>query len=114
MGQAEQYHKLDTEIVRRTLEGFAEVNRRTAAERHARLLQQMSDAEARRVLDDLVATYGHFLGDGPGWERLARARIERKLIVRRAFERLARYRSQTRTPNSRPPERSISSWPRAN
>jgi hypothetical protein len=92
MGQAGGNSKLDAAIIRRTLEGFADVNRRTAAERCARL-RQMSDEEARRIFDDLVATYGHFQGDGAGWERLARARIEHKLSVRRAFERLARSRS---------------------
>lgn len=91
MGEAREKPKLDAAIVRQTLAGFAEVNRLSAAERRARLWD-MSDADARRIFDDLVATHEWFQGDGPGWERLSRARIEQKLSLRLAFKRLARSR----------------------
>jgi hypothetical protein len=81
--------KLDREILRQTLAGFAEVNKITEAERRARL-KTMTDAEARAIFDDLCASWERLGKGGGDWERVNRWRIEQKINVRQAFERLAR------------------------
>ncbi len=82
--------KLDRELVLQTLAGYAEVNKVTEAERRARL-ETMTDAEARAIFDDLTAGSDRSTrDDGSDWRRLDRWRIEQKIAVRRAFERLAR------------------------
>ena len=82
--------KLDRDIVLQTLAGYAEVDKITEAERRARL-ERLTDAEARAIFDDLSAGWDRSIGDdGSDWRGLDRWRIEQKIEVRRAFERLAR------------------------
>ena len=81
---------LDRDILLQTLAGYAAVNRITEAERRARL-RVLTDAEAQAIFDDLyssstLAEQGH----SEEWARLDRWRIEAKVELRRAFERLAR------------------------
>jgi len=80
--------KLDPDLVRQTLAGYAVVNQITEAERRARL-QAMTDAEALAIFDDLSSHSGGTANMGD-WDRLNRWHIEQKIEVRRAFERLAR------------------------
>ncbi|MBM4425041.1 MAG: hypothetical protein FJ030_16960 [Chloroflexi bacterium] len=81
--------KLDRDLLRQTLAGYAEVNRITEAERRARL-KTMTDAESRVIFDDLCATWERLGKSGGDWERVNRWRIEQKIALRQAFERLAR------------------------
>jgi len=80
--------KLDRDILLQTLAGYAEVNKITAAERAARL-KTMTDAEARAIFDDLCAGWDQTKHDG-NWESINRRRLEQKIALRRAFEKLAR------------------------
>jgi hypothetical protein len=50
----------------------------------------MTDAEARAIFDDLWASWERLGKGGGDWERVNRWRIEQKINVRQAFERLAR------------------------
>jgi Ser/Thr protein kinase RdoA (MazF antagonist) len=81
--------KLDRQLVIRTLAGYAEVNKITEAERRA-WLAAMTGAQARALFDDLCASWDHSAASsGADWQSLDRWRIEQKIAVRRAFERLA-------------------------
>lgn len=82
--------KLDPEIVRQTMAGFAEVNKITEAERKARL-KSMTDAEAWGIFASLYDMWKRTGADAGGdWNALAEYRLAHHLRVRDAFEALAR------------------------
>jgi hypothetical protein len=71
-----------------TLAGYAEANAIAEAERRARLAA-MTETQARAIFDDLCATGYHLARDDGDWERLNRWRIEQKIMLRRALDRVA-------------------------
>jgi hypothetical protein len=81
--------KLDRDTLLQTLAGYAEANAIAEAERRARLAA-MTEAQARAIFDDLCATGYRQTQAGGDWERLNRWRIEQKIALRRALDRLAR------------------------
>ena len=84
--------KLDREILRQTLAGFAEVNKITEAERRARL-KTMTDAEASAIFASLYEMWKRSgQRAGGDWEALSRRGIEHKIRVRKDFETLARHK----------------------
>ena len=78
--------KLDAEIVRQTMRGYAEVNRITDAERRARL-EKMTIPESLHRFDDLYQTW-LLTGARAGGDldAVARLRQEHHHTVRRAFQ----------------------------
>ena len=82
--------KLDREILRQTLAGYAEVNKITEAERRARL-KTMTDAEPLAIFASLYELWERSgKRAGGDWEALSRRVIEHKIRVRKDFETLAR------------------------
>jgi len=81
--------RIDAEILRQTLAGYAQVNQITADERRARL-RALSDSEAHALFDDLCDTHQRMGRHDGDWEKLDRLRLEQKRAIRPAFERLAR------------------------
>ena len=85
-----QSQPLDPELVRKTMAGFEEVNRITAAERRERL-RTMTDAEARAIFDDLCATWLVFRRNQTGdIERVNVRRLKEKIAARRTFAQRAK------------------------
>jgi hypothetical protein len=58
----------------------------------------MTEAQARAIFDDLCATGYRLAGDDGDWERLSRQRIEQKIALRRALDRVARALQERGTP----------------
>ncbi len=84
--------QLDRETLLQTLRGYAEVNAITEAERHARLAK-MTSAESWAVFESLYEVWERAgRRAGGDWEALARRRLEEAVVVRKAFERLARHK----------------------
>ena len=84
---------LDKKIVTDTLAGFAIANELIEQERIERL-KRLTPEEARATFADLVATYrrwsaaNHEAND-EGLRRLERWRLQEKIAVRQAFDRIA-------------------------
>ena len=77
--------KLDRQIIRQTMRGYAEVNRITEQERYMRL-KQMTDNVARRIFEGLSSGV-HELTDKER-ERLMPLRMAHHRKMRQAMKRL--------------------------
>jgi len=83
--------RLDRDILLQALAGFAEADALAETERRARL-RAMTEPQARAIFDDLCATwYSQARKDGD-WQRLDRWRLEHKIALRQALDRLAASR----------------------
>ncbi len=85
--------KLDPEIVRQTLAGYAVVNEIAEAERRARL-QIMTDEDARVIFDDLCETWERMNKKVVDTPRFNAWRIEHKIALRRALLQLYQHLNQ--------------------
>jgi hypothetical protein len=83
--------KLEAQVVREALAGYAAANEVTEAERIVRLARMTPD-EARSMYDSLVATWAQARMPQAELRRLDRWRMKTLLDIRRAFEQLARAR----------------------
>jgi hypothetical protein len=80
--------RIDLDILLQTLAGYAEANAVAEAERRARL-QTMTEPQARAIFNDLCATWYRQVMDGGDWERFDQWRIQHKIVLRQALDRLA-------------------------
>lgn len=81
---------LDRDLVRKTMAGYAEVNRITDAERRARLAT-ITDEEAWREYAELYRTWTMMGQRADGsWEEIEADRLAEKIALRTAFTSLAK------------------------
>lgn len=84
---------LDKQAIREALAGYAAAAEVIERER-IQCLRQMTPEESRRIYADLVAFHQHWKetlsdSDREGLERLAQHRLEEKLALRRALDKVA-------------------------
>ncbi len=82
--------KLDKEIVLKMMNGYAEANRITEAERR----QQLGTQSTEDVLKDFAELYNTWEQSGKSadgnWERIEQWRLDNHIQLRRAFEKVAK------------------------
>jgi hypothetical protein len=83
--------KLDRDTLLQTLTGYAEANALAETERRARL-RVMTEPQARAIFDDLCATWYRQARHDGDWKRLDQWRLEHKIALRQALDRLAASR----------------------